>query len=558
LHVPSDIARAIEGLLIKDEGRRMPLTSAIAVSDAVAALVADVPSRLDELDDCVLSTPVSSATFVGNFAAESPTAFCASHALIAAREALSKDVDDPEELVQALTMLEQEQAGGINASAFDVDGFSSALQAVESELRIRIAALRIDAAALLDDLLVVTDVAEESSHNNVVAPVELEEVGHDGLIVRGTAAAAAEARDEASDVATALEVATTLGVDTEPSEQRIACKRGMLSLRVVWGKVARFCMLPVNVGFESLAAEVSRRFGMPLGVPLPQLCWREAGEMFKLNSQASWEECLQRRGLVAQPGRLELCVDSEDAPPLPMQLRATVRKPVQGAYRPELFTWRAPDKVGRRACGQQREFCARSPSAAMGHRELISRSPHPLVDAALTNADESRRQLHAAAVKVQSLFRGSRVRRQAQEGHAEVEAEDSPRRMTGYQRRKAFTNMQHRGFTTGFDFKNATDAHAQHFGQTSDSSVAARLQSRHARRTTSRCQGGFLGIEGSTRDRRSMSPKVKSPPNHARQQMFDVGIGSRGKSPPNHARQQMLDVGTGSRLQVNGKCAPRR
>merc|ERR1719284_2225478 len=94
--------------------------------------------------------------------------------------------------------------------------------------------------------------------------------------VSTASAAAAATHDEDLEVATALEVATTLGVDTEPSEQRIACKRGMLSLRVVWGKLARFCMLPVNVGFDSLVAEVSRRFGLASATNLPKLCWREA------------------------------------------------------------------------------------------------------------------------------------------------------------------------------------------------------------------------------------------------------------------------------------------
>lgn len=112
----------------------------------------------------------------------------------------------------------------------------------------------------------------------------------------------------------------------------MARKRGMLSLRVTWGGVARFCMLPVNVGFDSLVAEVSRRFGLDRGTPLPPLSWREAGETFELKSREGWEECLQRRGLVAQPGRLELCVESRDPPPMPSHARAAAHRHAQAAH----------------------------------------------------------------------------------------------------------------------------------------------------------------------------------------------------------------------------------
>merc|ERR1712196_405800 len=164
-----------------------------------------------------------------------------------------------------------------------------------------------------------------------------------------------------------------------------------------------------------------------------------------------------------------------------------------------------------------------------------ARSPSALLTE-LTNAGDTRKRLHAAAVKVQSLFRGSRVRKQAQEEPAPADVEDLQNRATAMRGRckpKASTSTYSRGFNST-ERRTASDAPMQHVGQTVEGFPAARLQSRHARRSASRCQG-FLGSEG--RDRRSLSPKAKSPPYHARQ-MFDAGIGSR--------------------LQVSGKCAPRR
>jgi len=407
--------------------------------------------------------------------------------------------------------------------------------------------------------LVDDDGLEETTPGNADSsrdPVELEEDGPKGLVIHGTPAVASNTPphdyDEASDIATALEVATTLGVDTEGSEQRIACKRGMLSLRVVWGKVARFCMLPVNVGFDSLVAEVSRRFGLSLGSPLPQLCWREAGEMFKLSSQACWEECLQRRGLVAQPGRLQLCVDSDQPPPLPVQTRAPVRRPFQTTSRPDLFTWRTSDKAPSRQTftsgGGRREFCARSPSGAReptARRELITRSPSVFVDPVVVGADEARKQLHAAAVKVQRLFRDKWVRRQSQEGIA-AESEDPQHRLSSLlhaalPKAKASTTSFSRGIFTA-EHRNASDAPSQLLGQTFETLPAAvdarrTLQSRNARRPSSRCRG-FMGTD--SRDtRRSLSPKAKSPP---------------------YQTMRPFDLGTGSRLHVsgNGRFAPRK
>jgi len=314
-------------------------------------------------------------------------------------------------------------------------------------------------------------------------------------------------------------------------------------------------------------AEVSRRFGMSIGVPLPQLCWREAGELFALNSQASWEECLQRRGLVAQPGRLELCVHTDDPPPLPMHLRAPARRPTAGTYRPELFTWQAERAPGRRTFGRQTQSRAglRSPVGApphdffvapaaarsplggcrepvahreliSAHRELLARSPPigrgPMtLEPSLAGADEERRRLHVAAVKLQNLFRDSRNRRQAQDGPTDAELEDLPHRLpTGLARPKAFISTHSRGFNSTERSRHTSDAPIHNLGQTNEILPIGRLQSRHARRSGSRSRG-FLG--------RSISPKAaKSPPYQP------------------YKTKQVLDLGTGSRLQVDGKCAP--
>lgn len=559
-HAAPDIVHAVEGLLVKDEHCRISLRAALNVSDAVAALVAKMPYEPDH-QVATSSLPITStdrpahdirSVTVPGTANESDAqgSWYVTDALSAAQEALSNDIDDPEELVHALTMLEQEQA---LASYPDLQA-SSARQAVENELRLRIGALRLDAAAMLDDLLAVSThedshleahVTEESEHSISIEPVFEE----NPFTLNESVAPSTHDDALESEVATVLEVASTLGLDTEPSEHRIACKRGMLSLRVIWGKVARFCMLPINVGFDSLVAEVSRRFGLSVGAVLPELSWREAGEMFKLNNQASWEECLQRRGLVAQPGRLELCVDTEDAPPVPSQLRAPQRRPYHASYRPGLFTWRLTEKpaIARRTFNRQRESFPRSPN---GHRDVASRRQLPaatsettvahtpqVADPALAGADDARRSLHEAAVKLQSLFRGSRVRRSTLESQGDTETSEARGRSAQQAKGRAH-NIQ--GYSRGFSVerKNASETTNHFFGQTNESLSAARLQSRHARRSQSRSKP-LLTIEGrDLRDRRSMSPKMQTS--------------------PYNAKMTVVDFGAGSRLQVNGRSAPRR
>jgi len=264
--------------------------------------------------------------------------------------------------------------------------------------------------------------------------------------------------------------------------------------------------------------------------------------MFKLNSQSSWEECLQRRGLVAQPGRLELCVDSEEAPPIPTQLRAPHRRPYNATYRPGLFTWTVAEKpsIARRTFHRHQAPFPRSPN---GHRGLAQRRQVPLAvsetmvaDPTLAGADDARRSLHDAAVKLQSLFRGSRVRRYAQENQADNEAGEIHQRSALHSKSKT---CDVRGYSRALSMerKNASETAAHFLGQTNESLSAARLQSRHARRSQSRNKP-FLTTEGRDgRDRRSMSPKTQISPYNAKMTFVDS---------------------VGSRLQVNGRSAPRR
>lgn len=299
--------------------------------------------------------------------AEVEASWCGSEAAVAAREALGGDIDDPEELVRALAALEKEHddSSGLQGA--------TALETLESELRVRIAALRTDAAAMLETAEAEAEDEEDRPGADTIPRISgvgllLERArpgtDHENASVCSSPRCSMLSSRAATAFEQALEVATSLGVDTDPCEERFARKRGMLSLRVKWCGVARFCLLPVNVGFDSLIAEVSRRFGLASVAALPGLSWQEAGDSFKLRSQACWEECLQRRGLVTQPGRLELCVDSFAPPPASraVHLRAATRSAALEAFasapsplghRPELFSWR-PGPAGMQGRGRGR------------------------------------------------------------------------------------------------------------------------------------------------------------------------------------------------------------
>eukprot|EP00913_Durusdinium_trenchii_P034546 g32319.t1 len=147
-----------------------------------------------------------------------------------------------------------------------------ALDALAEEIEVRLSALRVEAAEFLE-----------------------------GLIVDGTH----DERASLESAEDAIEVATSLGVDTGAAEERLASIRRMLSVRVVWDQAVCFCMLPLRVSFKALLQQVAARFQVKVPSTL-QLWWTEARQLFRLDGDMAWEECLQRRGLAERPGRLEL------------------------------------------------------------------------------------------------------------------------------------------------------------------------------------------------------------------------------------------------------------
>eukprot|EP00929_Paragymnodinium_shiwhaense_P096638 TRINITY_DN58281_c1_g1_i1.p1 TRINITY_DN58281_c1_g1~~TRINITY_DN58281_c1_g1_i1.p1 ORF type:complete len:829 (+),score=157.96 TRINITY_DN58281_c1_g1_i1:213-2699(+) len=395
---PGDISAAIHGLLEKDQHRRMTLSSALGVSDAVEVLAAASPAQSDDHshdssghsqgDACgalspehgqnglenELLSPVSVATSEGSVymtdEAEIMASLCgrpparyappappppppppppvqvmpntttATHwreceAITQARAALSAEVDDPEELKDALLALEQEEAPaaqGLGASAAASAPKAEAVQALSAELRLRVDALRADAAAMIESLLdPAPPTGGEDSPDadgiaqlpSVCTQLAIGEPSFDRSDLGGGC-------DNAAALETAIELATSLGVDTGPAEARAACARGMLSVRVTWGSSARFLLLPLGGQFRDLTLEVVRRFSVGgqhshgEGVPhLEFLCLRGGcfdgvaatanGESLLVRDQASWEACLRRCGLVGRTGRLEFRVEKHGA-----------------------------------------------------------------------------------------------------------------------------------------------------------------------------------------------------------------------------------------------------
>lgn len=357
----ADICCAVMGLLERDPCRRLCLGDALAVSDAVAALAAgpaDEPSQISPPGSHIIAcsprqvsahsswelspapgaydqlSPVSAVSMATSESAcgsspgeadilasltglgsQSGTRCPAglqpsgqdarqfvqivrwqdSEAVVQARAALTADVDDPEELQLALGALEREAPAPDSPS-------SEAFEALHCELRLRISALRADAAAFLQTLL--SDPPAAPPVNNTLQTADTVTT----LIVGPNASATSDNGDVAT-LETAIEFATSLGVDTGPAEEHAASARGLLSLRVAWGGTVRFCLLPVGVSFTTLQAEVARRFGLAApneGAPAIRLAWREGTEVYQLFDQVSWEACLHRRGLLVRPGRLEL------------------------------------------------------------------------------------------------------------------------------------------------------------------------------------------------------------------------------------------------------------
>ncbi|CAE8629642.1 unnamed protein product [Polarella glacialis] len=370
-----DVAAAVDGLLLKDPLRRITLVKALAVSSAVAALVVapsgDLPAppkasseaqgapatqrpAAEATEKAPRQPPKSSLDDDSWHQAERVCTWRASCAAGLARAALASDEDDPDELTRALLALELErqeleeqnrvseldllQVGGEPANNLEItcdpavlaaaaEGqqkqqqvtrrvSAAALASLGEELKSRLGAMRHDAVELLDDLLL-----DSSQENQDGAGTGAESSRSEGS--RCSSVGSAEE---------ALEVATTLGVDTGPAEERLACVRRMLSVRVVWGTNVCFFLLPLRVSFKALVQQVSSRYGLAAGMPPPQLCWREGGsESFALESQTAWEECLQRRGLAERPGRLELEVTDSSACPLPRRRTRRAPLPREGA-----------------------------------------------------------------------------------------------------------------------------------------------------------------------------------------------------------------------------------
>jgi len=248
-------------------------------------------------------------------------------AAAAARAALGAEVDDPEELCAALAWLERESSDASLGGSIEHE---SALESLSQELRVRLDALREDAnehvAALLSELL-----ADESRKSKPASTDGCAEEGYATLrpgnatLLPGALQSAAEPSSQVStprggdmddgdrEAEEAIEVATTLGVDTGPVEEHLASVRRMLSLRVVWGEAVRFSLLPLRATYASVLREVLVKFSLPVGTSI-RLSWCEGSEVFPLDGESSWHDCLQRRGLTENPGRLELLVQGNSPP----------------------------------------------------------------------------------------------------------------------------------------------------------------------------------------------------------------------------------------------------
>lgn len=382
-----DIRQAILGLLTRDQQQRMVISDALEVSDAIAALSVspitsgcssfagkealqgDASQRQSTWDlsrtSQAHSGEVSPISAVSLAASESgcsscpceaelvaslcmplqegamelehtlePTAFEQAQsnvprrlptvpsswqggdAIAQAQVALSSDVDDPEELKLALEALEQNAESQIIVAA-------GAFEALQAELRLRLSALRKDAASFLESFLEPT------------LPGPAEPVAALPFRLRGPApgwhvVASADAASEvasfvtaanmtvAEDVTaleTAIEEASCLGLDTSLAEEHAASHRGLLTLRVAWGSIFRCCLVPIGMPFFAIVQEVSCRFRLEVaahfkaavGDPPPfKLSWHNGVEVHPLRDQATWETCLQRSGLQGRPGRLNL------------------------------------------------------------------------------------------------------------------------------------------------------------------------------------------------------------------------------------------------------------
>jgi len=314
-----DVRSVIHNLLEKDQHKRMSLADALSSSAAIAALVVSEPADIDaELiptprdtlaDPCQLASSLATTDSwedCKQIVDEATSLDPLGAATANARSALGAEVDDPEELQLALINLQRERSSLQDDAQCD----SAAIDSLEDELRLRLGAMRCEAAALLDGIV--------SGTGDVEATIKLEPLHSARSDVPSIGPVSVVSTPRGHDRETcatedAIEVATNLGVDTEPAEEHIASVRRMLSVRIVWHHLVRFCLLPVRARFDSLLHAVVGRFGLTPGSHIA-LCWCEGETFFPLDSQASWDECLQRRGLAEKPGRLELQVHGSTPP----------------------------------------------------------------------------------------------------------------------------------------------------------------------------------------------------------------------------------------------------
>lgn len=343
-----DVRAAVWGFLRKEPVERMRLDDALNISPAVAVLVVgfgqdgsatfgedlesdevqeqsgensrEWVSAHDTFGETHSGEGFASLEIRPDFTLTSEVSLRSpvSDAVAQARCVLAAEVDDPEDLQMALAALEKEsfEARQTIIAGSSNENMSMVRESLKEELRVRVQALREEATALLDGLMLDDGLMQRSSVDEVssgkVPPeaAELDTISDDYTPCAWTPASTSTAGSEctaacANDAEDALDKATSLGVDTTPAEERLVSVRRMLSVRVCWEDRARFCLLPMRVTYAALLRQVASRFCVPPGTSL-QLYWTEGEDSYNLDSQQMWEELLQRRGLMGHPGRIEL------------------------------------------------------------------------------------------------------------------------------------------------------------------------------------------------------------------------------------------------------------
>jgi len=256
-----------------------------------------------------------------------PASWQGADAMVQAQMALSSDVDDPHQLKEALEVMER------NAPLTESPAIS-AFEALRAELRLRLSALRANAASFLETLLEprlphpASPVAALPfrlapgwrllAPGEAGAPIPAQEAvscAEVTTFMSSTNMGASQDDDDMAALETAIEEASCLGMDTSLAEEHAASRRGLLSLLVVWGSTTRCCLVPIGMPFASIIEEVACRFGVSgadhpkatvSGSPPFKLSWHNGVEICHLRDQVCWDSCLHQCGLQGRPGRLEL------------------------------------------------------------------------------------------------------------------------------------------------------------------------------------------------------------------------------------------------------------